>query len=88
MKNNFVLIVQEKTLAKVTEANCNNFISTIVMILGDSGGPLQLSFMNYNYYIAGVVSFGQSCGSKVPGVYTKVSSHIDWIEEVVWKKTT
>lgn len=50
---------------------------------GDSGGPLQYK-LNDTYYIAGIVSFGVSCGSTFPDVYTRVSSYIDWIEEIVW----
>jgi secreted trypsin-like serine protease len=53
--------------------------------LGDSGGPIQLAHMNYVYYVAGVVSFGDAkCGSGDPGVYTRVSKFIDWIESIVW----
>ncbi|XP_021203301.1 serine protease snake isoform X4 [Bombyx mori] len=58
---------------------------------GDSGGPLQvkisLNFRStYNlYYIVGVTSFGIGCAQpNIPGVYTRVSSFIDWIEEKVW----
>lgn len=60
---------------KVGEDSCN----------GDSGGPL----MNIEsvdgkppaYYILGVVSFGATiCGSTPqPGIYTKISSYIEWI---------
>lgn len=34
-------------------------------------------------FIVGVTSFGQGCGDGVPGVYVRVSSYIDWIEEIV-----
>lgn len=52
---------------------------------GDSGGPLQI----YPYgtpvsKVVGVVSFGVSCGSSFPGIYTRVASYIDWIEQHVW----
>ncbi|XP_055914477.1 trypsin-1-like [Eupeodes corollae] len=44
---------------------------------GDSGGP-----MVYNGKLAGIVSFGDGCGSPgFPGVYTSVSHYVDWIEE-------
>jgi secreted trypsin-like serine protease len=54
---------------------------------GDSGGPL----MKYNFdgtnqfwFVAGVVSYGTiECGTGVPGVYTKVSSYMDWIKEQI-----
>ncbi|CAK1556369.1 unnamed protein product [Leptosia nina] len=52
---------------------------------GDSGGPLQaLTEQDGNYRLIGVTSFGRGCASTVPGVYTRVSEYLDWIEEVVW----
>ncbi|XP_023335380.1 serine protease 30 isoform X3 [Eurytemora carolleeae] len=46
---------------------------------GDSGGPLLWS-ENYRWTVGGIASFGPSaCGSVIPGVYTKVESHLDWI---------
>lgn len=32
-------------------------------------------------YQVGIVSWGIECGSDKPGVYTKVESHINWINE-------
>lgn len=53
---------------------------------GDSGGPLQyIDFKKGLHYVVGVTSFGRSCGGASPGVYTKVSSFISWIEDMVWK---
>ncbi|XP_059611814.1 uncharacterized protein LOC132258500 [Phlebotomus argentipes] len=54
---------------------------------GDSGGPLQIYnndvFCMYN--VIGVTSFGKGCGAvNQPGVYTRVSNYIDWIEQQVW----
>ncbi|CAG9806987.1 unnamed protein product [Chironomus riparius] len=53
---------------------------------GDSGGPLMRSgsFPNTIYphfLLVGIVSFGpKKCGTKdAPGVYTRVSEYIDWI---------
>lgn len=54
---------------------------------GDSGGPIQVVSQENKcvYYITGITSFGKSCGSKnAPGVYSRVSSYLDWIEDVVW----
>ncbi|XP_062540091.1 serine protease snake-like [Armigeres subalbatus] len=53
---------------------------------GDSGGPLQITTDGHNclYRIVGVTSFGVSCGTTVPGVYTKVAAFADWIEQTVW----
>lgn len=51
---------------------------------GDSGGPLQIQKKEGGYSIVGVVSYGAECGSKVPGIYTRVVKYLDWIEERVW----
>ncbi|CAH2049113.1 unnamed protein product, partial [Iphiclides podalirius] len=59
---------------------------------GDSGGPLQVKIQLPSnsqgsiHYLIGVTSFGVGCGrANTPGVYTRVSSFIDWIEDVVWR---
>jgi secreted trypsin-like serine protease len=53
---------------------------------GDSGGPLYfLDMVNSmsKYVVAGVVSFGKGCGSEsYPGVYTRVSAYLDWIQKI------
>lgn len=52
---------------------------------GDSGGPLQIYPKgSYAAKIVGIVSFGVDCGSKFPGIYTRVASYLDWIEPHVW----
>lgn len=55
---------------------------------GDSGGPLQIQKQSSLglpiYHIIGVTSFGQGCGTTTPGIYTRTSSYIDWIESIVW----
>ncbi|XP_076229384.1 venom protease-like [Nomia melanderi] len=57
---------------------------------GDSGGPLMILNQDYNcmYSIIGVTSFGGICGSIIPGVYTRVSNYLSWIEGVVWPGST
>ncbi|CAI6360877.1 unnamed protein product [Macrosiphum euphorbiae] len=47
---------------------------------GDSGGPLMWSKRN-QFYLIGIVSYGfNECGDPGhPGVYTKVTSYMDWI---------
>lgn len=56
---------------------------------GDSGGPLQL-FTEENpfcmQHVVGVVSMGIFCGSKDPGVYTRVAAYVGWIEQTVWPR--
>ncbi|KYQ48361.1 Serine protease snake [Trachymyrmex zeteki] len=54
---------------------------------GDSGGPLQriLAEPYCMYSIVGVTSFGKFCAFKSsPAIYTRVSSYLDWIENIVW----
>ncbi|XP_049798942.1 serine protease snake-like [Schistocerca nitens] len=55
---------------------------------GDSGGPLQMSFKigrQHLHHVIGVTSFGNYCAGKdSPGVYTRVSYFIPWIESIVW----
>ncbi|CAG9768750.1 unnamed protein product [Ceutorhynchus assimilis] len=59
---------------------------------GDSGGPLQVytlqkgDHMACMYDIIGVTSFGIGCGiaTEIPGVYTRVSNYVKWIEDIVW----
>ncbi|XP_049854824.1 serine protease snake-like [Schistocerca gregaria] len=54
---------------------------------GDSGGPIQISTKGNQcvYHVIGVTSFGNYCaGEDSPGIYTRVSSFIPWIESIVW----
>ncbi|XP_062554870.1 serine protease snake-like isoform X1 [Armigeres subalbatus] len=54
---------------------------------GDSGGPLQITKQENHcvFYVIGITSFGQTCGSPVPAIYTRVASYLDWIESTVWE---
>jgi len=48
---------------------------------GDSGGPLAL-LTGKAPVVHGVVSWGFGCAlAKYPGVYTRVSSYVDWIKK-------
>lgn len=56
---------------------------------GDSGGPLQRIFKKTLVsqditYIFGITSFGRACATGAPGVYTRVTAYLDWIESIVW----
>ncbi|EDV95835.1 GH15922 [Drosophila grimshawi] len=54
---------------------------------GDSGGPLMLPQLDgnmYRYYLLGIVSFGYECARPgFPGVYTRTSSYLDWIQQIL-----
>lgn len=56
---------------------------------GDSGGPLQIprSDKSCLYDIIGVTSFGKGCANpNSPGVYTRISQFVPWIEGIVWNR--
>ncbi|CAO2611645.1 Tissue-type plasminogen activator [Lemmus lemmus] len=47
----------------------------------DSGGPL-VCMINKHMTLVGIISWGIGCGQKdVPGIYTKVTNYIDWIQD-------
>ncbi|KAH8416482.1 hypothetical protein KR222_005521, partial [Zaprionus bogoriensis] len=56
---------------------------------GDSGGPLTVEAYTPRrdryVYLAGIVSYGKKhCGrTDFPGVYTRVSGYMDWIEQTI-----
>lgn len=54
---------------------------------GDSGGPLQTYNPNNQdrQTLIGIVSGGIGCGRGIPGWYTKVSFHINWIKCIIDK---
>ena len=53
---------------------------------GDSGSPLQIyDVLTCLHKVVGITIFGKSCAiPDWPGVYTRVWSYLDWIEEIVW----
>jgi len=49
---------------------------------GDSGGPLMTEGPEQKMMVVGVVSHGIGCGSPgYPGVYTRTTTFLDWIEK-------
>ena len=65
------------------KANFNNsYISGVDSCGGDSGGPLVYrAIADDPYYQVGIVSYGTKiCGQGIPGVYTRVTSFLDWIQ--------
>ncbi|KAE8738761.1 serine protease snake-like [Frankliniella occidentalis] len=54
---------------------------------GDSGGPLHILSEGCMYSLVGVTSFGKFCGfPNSPGVYTRVSHYVPWIESIIWSR--
>lgn len=51
---------------------------------GDSGGPLMRLSQQKQWFLEGVVSFGNRCGLQGwPGIYTNVRSYIIWIQNTL-----
>ncbi|XP_059611209.1 transmembrane protease serine 9-like [Phlebotomus argentipes] len=54
---------------------------------GDSGGPLMIPIRSdgvFLYYQIGVVSYGIGCArANIPGVYTRVQTYSQWIQDQV-----
>ncbi|XP_018602208.1 hepatocyte growth factor activator isoform X1 [Scleropages formosus] len=54
---------------------------------GDSGGPLACT-KNGVSFLYGIISWGDGCGrSHKPGVYTRVSNYVKWIQRVMKSKS-
>ncbi|CAG7836946.1 unnamed protein product [Allacma fusca] len=54
---------------------------------GDSGGPLMMPQPGQRYILIGVVSYGFRCAEPgFPGVYSRVTSHVDWIIDTMKNK--
>lgn len=57
-----------------------NTYSNEFFLQGDSGGPLLHQLANGRWVNIGIVSWGIRCGEPGhPGIYTSVSSYLDWI---------
>ena len=77
--------------------NCLNYLCVCVCVVvvvvaikdacvGDSGGPLIVRGPSSpaQDVLVGIVSYGIGCGlANYPGVYTRISTHADWIERHV-----
>ena len=51
---------------------------------GDSGGGLFSEVGEGKWQVVGIVSYGSKrCGNGTPGVYTRVSQYLQWIEQTM-----
>lgn len=67
-----VLVVRPSVICatgRIGEAAC----------FGDSGGPL----ISEDGFLIGLTSFGRSCDGGHPTVFTRVTSYLDWIRNIV-----
>uniref|UniRef100_T1JCW8 Peptidase S1 domain-containing protein n=1 Tax=Strigamia maritima TaxID=126957 RepID=T1JCW8_STRMM len=57
---------------------------------GDSGGPLAWQNQSTKrHYLIGIISMGFRCGeTNMPGLYTRITSYIDWIKSNTQNDTT
>lgn len=63
------------------------FYCLIFCFPGDSGSGLHLVPSNYygqKRFVYGITAAGVKCQTPIPGLATRVSSHLDWIENIVW----
>ena len=66
-----------------TGKNSEMIVNGVPVEEGQSGGPLVAKLQS-KFVQVGVVSWGHSCADGVfPGVYTKVSSYKDWINDTI-----
>ncbi|XP_022900045.2 venom protease-like [Onthophagus taurus] len=74
-------------IADDTQICAGSFVGGRDTCQGDSGGPLQRIIQSNPivYKVVGIVSVGKYCGL-VPGLYTRVSAYVTWIEDNVWNQ--
>ncbi len=49
--------------------------------VADSGGPIFLSDSEGGFLQLGITSSGEGCAGTFPGVYTRISRYIEWIDD-------
>ena len=49
--------------------------------VGDAGSPMVM-VKNGRPLLSGILSYGDTCGKRMPAVYTKLKDYVGWIEEM------
>jgi secreted trypsin-like serine protease len=52
---------------------------------GDSGGPLMFFTQSKRWELIGITSEGHKCATKYPGVYTRITAFLKWIQQSISK---
>lgn len=75
----------KKTEIKATQMCAGHEQGGIDACWADSGGPLMISTSNHGQtMIIGIVSTGIGCGRPyLPGIYTRISEFIPWINSII-----
>jgi hypothetical protein len=50
---------------------------------GDGGGPLMVFTNSKRWELIGITSYGDGCATEYPGVYTRVTAFLTWIQQFV-----
>lgn len=62
------------------------FLFSFFVLQGDSGGPMVVKGNRGQYMLVGLISWGMGCAlPKQPGVYTRITKFVNWIDEIIWQ---
>jgi hypothetical protein len=50
---------------------------------GDSGGPLMVFTKSKQWELIGITSYGIGCATGKPGVYTRITAFLTWIQQFI-----
>ncbi|XP_039266937.2 plasminogen-like [Styela clava] len=91
-------VLRRASVPVVETTSCNGLIGGVMSSMmcagymsggkdscqGDSGGPLFWEASSGEYHLVGIVSWGYGCAeARKPGVYTRVSFYIPWIQNTM-----
>lgn len=62
---------------------CAGGVKGVDTCAGDGGSSLACPIENDQFILAGITSWGLRCNGGAPGVYTRISYFMDWINENV-----